>query len=72
MPLGSPAIEDEELLSLREIAQTWLAAAAPIVSPEAELPLFPETAPPEPQQAEPRRSAFKKNEGSARKWKPLD
>ena len=47
-------------------------AAATAVVPEPELSLFPEAALPELPQPEPRRSAFKKNEGTAREWKPVD
>lgn len=46
--------------------------AAPVVLPAPEPTLLPEATPPEPPKPEPRRSAFKKNEGSAREWKPMD
>ncbi len=49
-----------------------IAAGAPVVLPALELPLFPEAASPEISQPEPRRSAFKKNEGTSREWKPVD
>ncbi len=55
---------------VRQVPQ--IAAAAPIVVPGPELPLFPEAVPPESPQSEPRRSAFKKNHGTAREWKPVD
>ena len=43
-----------------------------VVLPSPELPLYSEAAPPEPTQPEPRKSAFKQNEGTAREWKPVD
>ncbi|MDQ2839439.1 MAG: type IV secretion system DNA-binding domain-containing protein [Acidobacteriota bacterium] len=47
-------------------------ATIPVAKPEPAMPLFPKIAPEEPSQPEPRRSAFKKKEGAAREWKPLD
>jgi hypothetical protein len=47
-------------------------ALPPAVVAAPELPLFPETVSPESTQPEPRRSAFKKKDGSARVWKPVD
>jgi len=40
--------------------------------PVQELPLFPDAVSPEPAQPEPRRSAFKKEAGTPREWKPVD
>jgi len=49
----------------------WPAAVRVTVT-EPELPLFPEVASPKPAQPEPRRSAFRKKDGTARVWKPVD
>ncbi len=43
-----------------------------LVVPVQELPLFPDAVSPEPAQSEPRRSAFKKEAGTPREWKPVD
>ncbi len=49
-----------------------IAAAEPVVLPDLELPLVPEAAPLASPKLEPRKSAFKNNEGTAREWKPVD
>ena len=56
--------------AVRQVSQIEAAASVVVLAPE--LPLFLEVAPPEPPKPEPRRSAFKKNEGTAREWKPVD
>ena len=68
--IKAQAIEVPFESPVRQVPQ--IAAAAPIVVPGPELPLFPEAVPPESPQSEPRRSAFKKNHGTAREWKPVD
>lgn len=47
-------------------------AAVPAAKPEPAMPFFAEAASEEAVQPEPRKSAFKKNEGAAREWKPVD
>ena len=47
-------------------------AAVPVAVPEPTLPLFADTAPQQGPQPEPRKSAFKKKEGTTREWKPVD
>jgi len=49
-----------------------IAATVPVPNPEPALPLFAESVPEEPSQPEPRTSAFKKKERTAREWRPVD
>jgi hypothetical protein len=46
--------------------------AAVEVAPQPAFPLFVDPACPEPTQPQPRKSAFKKSDGTGRVWKPLD
>jgi hypothetical protein len=46
--------------------------AAVEVAPQPAFPLFADPACPEPTQPQPRKSAFKKSDGTGRVWKPLD
>jgi hypothetical protein len=64
------AIEAAPLSPAMEVPQ--VAVAAPIVASHPPLPLFPEAMPLETTQLDPRKSAFKKREGPAREWKPVD
>jgi hypothetical protein len=48
------------------------AAAPPDVGPDPAPPLFDEAVSKDAAQPEPRKSAFKKKEGTAREWKPTD
>jgi len=68
--IQAPPTEEALPTTVRPLPQ--VAAVAPAVLPGPKLPLFPEAAPPEPPKPEPRRSAFKKSEGTAREWKPVD
>ena len=63
--IAAPATEAVLPPAVQQIAQ-----AEAVVLPDPELPLFPEAASPEPPKPVPRRSAFKRNEGTAREWKP--
>ena len=47
-------------------------ATVPVAKPESALPLFAEPASEDPTQPQPRKAAFKKNEGATREWKPVD
>lgn len=68
--IQAQAIEVPFESPVRHVPQ--IAAAAPDVVSDPQLPLSAETVSSEPTQPEPRRSAFKKNEGTAREWKPVD
>jgi type IV secretory pathway TraG/TraD family ATPase VirD4 len=46
--------------------------AAVEAAPQPAFPLFADPACPEPTQPQPRKSAFKKSDGTGRVWKPLD
>ncbi len=49
-----------------------IATTAPAANPEPAHLLFAEPVPDEPAQPQPRRSAFKKEAGTPREWKPVD
>ncbi len=68
--IQAPATEPALPAAIVPLSQ--IAAAEPVVMSAPVLPLFPETALPEPTQPEPRKSAFKKKDGTAREWKPTD
>jgi len=61
----SPPVEPSPRATARQPRR--ITAAVPAAKPEPAMPLFAEAAQPEP-----RKSAFKKNEGAAREWRPLD
>ena len=63
-----PTTEAAPLPAVHPVPQ--IAAAAPVSVPEPALSLFPEGVSHESTQ--PRRSAFKKKEGTANEWKPVD
>jgi Type IV secretion-system coupling protein DNA-binding domain len=69
--LPQPAIPMSQVIQAPAREQA-LPAAVPGVVPEPQLPLFSEAASAEPAQPELRRSAFKKKDGTARVWKPVD
>jgi hypothetical protein len=65
-----PATEAAPLPATHRVPQ--IAAAVPDVVPAPALPLVAEAMSTESTEPEPRKSAFKKKEGAAREWKPLD
>ena len=69
--LPQPAIPKAQVIQVpaKELA---LAALLPGLVAVPELPLFPEAASAELAPPELRRSAFKKKDGTAREWKPVD
>jgi hypothetical protein len=64
--IQAPTTEAALPMAVRSLPQITL------VVPVQELPLFPDAVSPEPAQSEPRRSAFKKEAGTPREWKPVD
>jgi hypothetical protein len=69
-PLQQPSVDSPLRAAARQPRET--AATVPAAKLAAAMPLFDEPVSEEPTQPEPRKSAFKKKEGAAREWKPVD
>jgi Type IV secretion-system coupling protein DNA-binding domain len=70
--LPQPAFPTPRAIQAPPVREQALPPALPDIVAEPQLPLFSEAASAKPAPPEPRRSAFKKKEGTAREWKPVD